>query len=226
MTRIIVIRHCEAFGNHMRVFQGHTDADVSENGKKQLERLAERFRSIPYDAIYSSPLRRALATAQAANRYHELPIQLCEGLVEINGGDWEGVKWADLPERFPAEYRDWAARPQVFEAPHGESMHAVYDRVWEAVTGIAREYEGKTVVCVSHGCAIRNLLCRAQGWPIDRLDEVAWCDNTAVSVLDFDAMLRPAVVLMNDASHLDETLSTLARQDWWRPENKDRFLTD
>ena len=76
MTTLIFIRHCEAYGNHMRVFQGHTDAPISERGARQLEALSARFAGIPFDAIYSSPLQRALHTAQAANAHLQLPVQV------------------------------------------------------------------------------------------------------------------------------------------------------
>ena len=57
MTRIILVRHCEAAGNLNRRFQGHTDAEVTENGKKQLELLALRMRNVKIDYLYSSPLK-------------------------------------------------------------------------------------------------------------------------------------------------------------------------
>ena len=87
MTRIILIRHCEAEGNIKRVFQGHTDADISENGRKQLDLLRLRCRNMQIDAIYSSPLKRAYQTAEAINSFRNLTVQIHEDLIEINGGD-------------------------------------------------------------------------------------------------------------------------------------------
>ncbi len=223
-TTLILIRHCEAYGNWMRVFQGHTDAPVSEKGERQLEALRARFQSVPYDAIYSSPLRRAYQTAQAANT-RDLPIQVEPGLIEINGGQWEGKKWIELPEQFPDSFADWSLHPSRFQAPGGESMRQVYDRVWEAANRIAAQNPGKRVICVSHGCAIRNLLCRALGKPLEELDTVDWCDNTAVSVLRFDGE-KFAVELQNDNSHLTGALSTFAQQQWHRPENRGKIVFD
>ena len=87
MTRIILIRHCEAEGNIKRVFQGHTDADISENGRKQLDLLRLRCRNMQIDAIYSSPLKRAYQTAEAINSFRNLTVQIHEDLIEINGPD-------------------------------------------------------------------------------------------------------------------------------------------
>ena len=104
MTRIYLVRHAEAMGNVQEFFQGRTDCEVSEKGKKQLELLAERFKDIPIEAIYSSPLKRTIDTAEAVNKYHGLPIIRDEGLIEVDGGVWEGKPWADLPKLYPVEY--------------------------------------------------------------------------------------------------------------------------
>lgn len=79
----------------------------------------------------------------------------------------------------------------------GEAMREVYSRMAEALTEIAAAHPDETVAVASHGCAIRNALCWAKGWPIERLSEVAWCDNTGVSVLRFDRD-RVELILEND----------------------------
>lgn len=216
MTRVYLIRHCEAQGNCMRVFHGRVDSDISENGRRQLERLRERFRGVGFDAVYTSPLLRAYKTAQAADYYRGLPIVADRGLVEINGGHWEGVRFDELGGRFPEENRLWVEEPWKFAPEGGETMRKVFSRISGAVTAIVRANEGRTVVIASHGCAIRNYLCFAHGWPIERLGDVAWCDNTAVSVIDYDGKLRPVIRLENDNSHLNAETSTFGRQMWWR----------
>ncbi len=225
VTRIVLIRHCEAQGNHERIFQGRTDADISENGKEQLMALAERCQKILLDAIYSSPLKRAYKTAEAANLHHNLPIKTMEDLAEINGGHWEGVRWHCLPKLFPEEYKAWEDAPHDFAPKGGESMKQVFDRIWNAIMAIVEENRGKTVAVVSHGCAIRNFLCRAKGLPIEKLNDIGWCDNTAISIIDFDEENRPRIMLLNDASHLTKEISTFAKQDWWRKQQGKRAKT-
>ena len=85
-TRLILVRHCEAEGNFRRLFQGSTDAPVSEKGRVQLDLLSVRCRNMAIDRIYTSPLRRARETAEAVNRYHHLPVEVRDGLREIDGG--------------------------------------------------------------------------------------------------------------------------------------------
>ena len=104
-TKILLIRHCEAAGNTEGVFQGRIDTDISPNGEKQLELLALRCRNMKIDAMVTSPLLRAVRTAEAVNQYHRLPLETEPLLAEIDAGAFEGVKWEELPLRFPEATR-------------------------------------------------------------------------------------------------------------------------
>jgi probable phosphoglycerate mutase len=221
VTTVYLIRHCEAQGNTNGTFQGHTDCDVSGNGRVQLDLLSIRCRNLPLDAIYSSPLKRAYCTAEAVGRYHKLKIQTDPRLEEINGGDCEGTKWDDFSKNFPQQNQEWYQAPWKFAAPHGETMQQVYDRTWQAMEDIVDKNQGKTIAVVSHGFAIRNLLCHAMGKKLEQINEVDWCDNTAVSILKFTSpKALPKIVLLNDASHLTPEVSVFAHQGWWKKENQ------
>ncbi len=220
MTRVILIRHCEAEGNIKRVFQGHTDAQISNNGKKQLDLLRLRCRNMPIDVIYSSPLTRAYQTAEAVNSFRNVTVHIHEDLIEINGGDWEGHYWSDIPILFPEDYMSWVYFPSNFAPQNGEPMHHVYTRMKNVVHEIVQKHKGQQICITSHGCAIRNFLCWAIGKSIEQLSDVDWCDNTAISIIDFDDDFRPTVVLANDASHLSEETSTFSKQTWWKSEGR------
>lgn len=220
---MIIIRHCEAEGNIKRYFQGHTDGQVSERGRIQLNLLAERMKDFSIDAIYSSPLSRAKATADAVNKGRDLPIILDSRLMEINGGLLEGVKWSDFPTLYPEQAENWNLRPWLFQAPEGENMKEVYDRIYSAILDIAKQNIGKTVAAASHGCAIRNLICRAKGLPIESLNDVAWCDNTSINIIEFDESFNPTVICENNRSHLEHGMSAMDTQTWWRAENRDNM---
>lgn len=215
VTTVYLIRHAQAEGNEKRLFQGHYNGAVSEMGWKQLEQLAEFGKSLPLEAVYSSPLDRAVETAKAVNRHHGLPIRLRDGLIEINGGDWEGVPWERFPQDFPEENNAWENRPWQFEAPNGETMAEVYDRISAAVLEIVKESPGRTIAIVSHGCAIRNFLTFVKGLPVDGISQTGWCDNTAVSKITFDETLNPELIYENNTDHLAEETKTFSRQKWW-----------
>lgn len=201
-TRIYLIRHAEAEGNTKKYFQGHLDGKVTPHGLEQLDMLAGRCRGIPFDAVFASPLSRALMTASAADRYHGLEIVPSPGLIEINGGCWEGKGWDEITQLYPEDFSVWNKNPWLFAPEGGETMREVYDRIWRAVTDIVRACPGGRLCLVSHACAIRNFTCRAMGLPIERLGEVPWCGNTAINIIDFDAALTPEIVALNDMSHL------------------------
>jgi probable phosphoglycerate mutase len=138
MTRVYFVRHCEAEGNTRGVLQGRSDCDVSGNSAKQLALVSLRLRNVPFTAFYSSPLKRAYKTAQAIDRYHDLEIRKDRRLIEIDMGDWEGRSWADIEKESPAMLRVWNENPGEFQAPNGESLRQVCDRMWNAAQDIAR----------------------------------------------------------------------------------------
>lgn len=215
MTTVYLVRHAEALGNINQTFQGRTDLGITENGYRQLDSLAERFKNIPLEVIYSSPMIRTIETAKAVNRHHNLDIIELDGIIEINGGPFEGVSWAELPEKFPKAYDLWANKHYAFEIEGGESMKAVYDRMKAAITDIVRSNLGKTIAVISHGCAIRNFLCYADSIPFEELDSIGWSENTAVCKLQFE-VIKPKVIYKNDATHLSGADATLAHQSWWK----------
>lgn len=214
MVKMYLVRHAEAQGNILEFFQGHTDCDVTEKGLKQLDMLSLRFRNVDFDAVYSSPLTRAVKTAEAVNRFKGLPIVTDERLIEINGGVWEGKKWTDIERDYPDDHSVWRHTPWKFDPPQGESMEHIYARMVGAVTDIAEKNQGKTVVVVSHGCALKNYLAHVEYGDITRLDDVGWSDNTAVSLVEFDDNMIPKIIYKNDSSHLPQELSTLAFSRW------------
>ena len=216
VTTVYFVRHAEATGNVDETFQGRTDTEVTERGKRQLALLAERFRDIPIERLYSSPMKRTISTAEAVNLYHGLEILRDERLIEIDGGGFEGQKWSELPKLYPEEFRLWNYELHNFRIENGECMTQVRERVESAVDDIVRRNAGRTIAVVSHGCALRNYYCCAMGLPISHLTDNEWSDNTAVSLITYDDSFTPSIVYLNDNSHLDEETSTLSRQSWWR----------
>ena len=219
VTELYIVRHCEAEGNISETFQGHTDSNITEKGALQLEKLSERFRNIPVDIIYTSPLKRAMLTAEAAGKYHDAPVISDSDLMEINGGKMEGCKWSSLGDIFPDEYSVWVNDFAHFHAPNGESVAQVYERMKRAVLNIVRENKGKSVVVSSHGGSIRILLCFLLGHSLDEIVDVPWVENTSVCLFRFDESLNPRCIFLNDCEHISNDPATSPHQMWWRKEN-------
>ncbi len=219
VTTLYLVRHAEAAGNAQEFFQGTINTALTERGLRQLEYLAARFRGIPLEMIWTSPYQRAKMTADAVNRHHALPLQTEEQLREINGGEWESLKWTELPVRYPQEYRMWTEHMAQFKAPNGDAMTDVYARMQAVMTGIARAAAGKTIAVVSHGCALRNFLSFVEFGTIAGLPDVGWADNTAVSLVEYDCDTgKWKLNYKNDSSHLPPECSTLRHSAWNRYE--------
>lgn len=222
MTRIYFVRHAEAQGNVEEFFQGRIDCDISKKGSVQLEYLAKRFEKIDFDVIYTSPLKRAVTTANAVNRRLMLPLNKREDIIEINGGVWEGMLWTEIEKEYPAEHNLWKNDMKRFSIKDGENMTEVYERMKAAVDDIVKNNIGKTVVVVSHGCALRNYLSYAEFGSPDRLGDVGWSDNTAVSLIEYDDEAKPKIIFKNDSSHLPPEASTLAFSRWNKYDEKEK----
>lgn len=202
MTKVIIIRHCQAEGNLKRFFQGRIDTDITEHGRKQIGQVTELLCAEPIDEIYCSSLNRAIKTAEGVNVYHELPIHIDDSIIEIDAGKWEGKLLTDIAEEFPEQYDNWCNNPAKFAAPGGENMAQVYERVKIALTRIVKENPNKTVCIISHGCAIKNMMCFAHGWTVDNIKNVPLGTNTSVNIVEFDENMNPKIILENYIDHL------------------------
>ncbi len=215
MTKVYLIRHAEAEGNIYRRAQGQHDGAVSAKGLRQIAALAERFRSVPVDALYSSDLARTRATAGAVTQYHDLELRLDPRLREIDLGPWEDVPFGDLLYRDPVQMRAFNDDPAAWRIDGAETFPALTKRIRAAITDLAARHDGQTIVCVSHGMAIRSFLADIEGVPSSEIHRVPHGDNTAVTLLEADGG-GFRIVYANDASHLTLELSTFARQSWWK----------
>ena len=215
MTRIYLIRHGEAEGNIYRRAQGRHEGLISAKGFRQIDALAERFRDEPVDALYSSDRKRTICTAGAITMYHDVPLQLEPRLCELNMGPWEDVPFGNLMYEYPQKMRDFNDDPDRWYVEGAETFVQLKARIRAIVTEIAEAHDGQTVVCCSHGLAIRSFLSDVMDIPSNEIHRIPYGDNTAVSLLEYEnGDFR--VVYCNDASHLPTELSTFARQHWWQ----------
>ena len=204
LTKIYIVRHCEAIGNVQKLFQGVSDFDITEFGAEQLKFLENRFEDTQLDAVYSSPLIRTQKTAKAVVGKKNLSVKTEKGLIEINGGVIEGKPFLDSCKKYPDLADAWANHPQDFAPIDGDTMQGVYERIWNTIKNIAEQNKEKTVACVAHGGVIRCLMCKILHNDINQLKSVTIGGNTAVSLIEFDDTLEPTVKFMNDVSHLPD----------------------
>jgi probable phosphoglycerate mutase len=221
LTRIILIRHAEAEGNANRVFHGWTDAELTKKGHIQAGLVAERIKDTKIDVLYSSSMKRTLQTAQYISGIKNLPIIRTDKLKEINGGDWEGRAWHELPVLWPLEYDTWENKPHIHKMPNGESMEEFQMRLITEIQTIIEKNKGKNICIVTHGTAIKALICFFKECTLEEMLNVEWCDNTGVTVLCHkDGKYN--FEMQGDASRLSKSTSTIENQEWYK-EYKDKF---
>lgn len=201
MVKVYLIRHAEAAGNIGHFIQGRTNTLLSDVGEIQRGFLAERFRDIHLDSIYSSPLDRAVLTAEAVNKYHSLDIIKDEDLIEMDFGDWENQPLEKLSSIDEKAFELWQNDMKHFRAPHGESMAEAYDRIAAAVGRIAGGNEGKTIAIVSHGMMIKAYLNYVSHNDMEHFDNTFRSDNTGVTLVEYNSD-TPVLIMRNDTSHI------------------------
>lgn len=203
MTEIFLIRHGQAEGNLYRRMQGQTDLPLTPTGRAQLPYLTARFADVPLTAVYSSPLVRAVDTAEAARGAHPIPLHTDARLMEMCFGDWEGRPLGNIHADYPELNHAIRFDPDRFTVPGSEPHRAVQERMLAAMTDIGERHKGETVAVASHGMAIRAFFAAVLGVPSERIAEVPISANTAVALLRYEAG-RFTIVYSSDTSHLPE----------------------
>ena len=162
MTEIILVRHGETEWNVAEIFRGRIDIELNETGIKQAELLAKYLSKLKIEAIYSSPLKRALKTAEIIADNHKLDVDIAPGLIDFNFGKWQGLSHQEVKDKNKELYADWINRPDQIKMPAGESLDEVRKRATGVVNNIIARYKG-TVVLISHRVVNKVLICALLG---------------------------------------------------------------
>ena len=200
---LFLIRHGETDWVIEGRAQGHTDIPLNGKGRWQAERLAVALKGEPLDAVYSSPLSRALETAKSIARYHHLEVAEEPHLQELDQGDLEGLTREDMKELYPQVLDQWAANPAPLKMPGGESLEELQERAWEAIMRIFDSHPKGQVAAVTHSLALLSVICKALGVPLSNVRRLRQ-SIAGISVLEVD-LGGCALLRFNDTSHLKET---------------------
>jgi probable phosphoglycerate mutase len=203
-TRIFLIRHGATTLTAEDRFAGATDVQLSDEGREQVRRLAERLRDDGITAVYASPLGRTVETASILAEPHALEVQTRDGLREISHGRWEQMTRREVEEKFPDEAAAWDQDPYTFAPVGGESGLAVTARALPVLMDIVRENQGGCVLVVSHKATIRLLLSSLLGFDPRRYRDNLDQSPAALNVVDFKDAVRARLALFNDTSHYDK----------------------
>ncbi|HLF73070.1 MAG TPA: histidine phosphatase family protein [Anaerolineales bacterium] len=223
-TRLYMVRHGATQLSAEDRFAGTVDVELSEAGKFQAGRLAERLADDSITAVYCSPLMRTVQTATILAKPRNIPVIHRDGLREIHHGHWEGMRRADVESQFPDEYTAWEEDPFTFAPQGGEAGVNVIARALPVIREIVLEHRGENLLVVSHKATLRLLISSLLGFDArgyrDRLDQAPACLN----VLDFKDPVRVRLMLFNDVSHYaDQPLRPVKRlSKWWDTANREK----
>ena len=198
---MVLVRHGETEWNRVERFRGRTDIELNETGRRQARAAAQRLSGWQIGAIYSSPLKRALQTAQPIAEACGLGVAVLEGIADVDHGAWAGLSAEEARVQYPDAYQTWVHTPLLARFPQGESLRQVQARSWSALEEISSAHEGETILLVSHVVVNRVLICSALGLVEDAFWRVGQ-DNAAINVLQ-GANGRYRVLLLNDTCHLE-----------------------
>ena len=195
------MRHGATELNSAGIFVGHTDAELSAAGCRQVERLRDRLSTERIDSVYSSDLRRTLATAETIASRHQLEVIACPELREIDYGNLDGLTFEQIKCLNPevAELcADWS--PQL-KFPEGESVGELNKRVSGFLDRLKQHPPEQTTLIVTHGGPLRLMLCLLMGIELWHWRQVR-IDLASLSIVDTSPR-GARLILLNDVSHLD-----------------------
>lgn len=211
-TRVYLVRHGATELSAEDRFAGAIDVLLSDDGRDQARRLAVRLSSEPIGAVYSSPLRRCLATAELLAEPHRLTVEPMDDFREIAHGRWEGKTRAEVEAEYVEEYARWEHDPYSFAPVGGETGLQVTARALPALLQLVERHEGKPFLIISHKATIRLLLSSLLGFDPrkyrDRLDQ----NPAALNILDFKDAAHARLTLFNDISHYDRDVPEVPKK--------------
>ena len=201
MAKLILARHGETVWNVEKIYRGRADVNLDEVGIKQAELLDKYLSNWELEAIYSSPLRRAIDTANIIARYQKIGVHIVEGLIDFDYGEWQSLPEQEAEGLYPTLHNEWHNNPHKVKMPGGESLEDVRRRAIEVINDVLSKYQG-SVVLVSHRVVNKVLICSLLGldnsyfWNIKQ-------DVGGITVFNYvDG--RFVLTRHNDTSHLKE----------------------
>ena len=200
MTRVYLVRHGQTAWNAELIFRGRRDIELNERGHREAQAIAQALRNRDLDAIYTSPLTRAVETARPLGAFLHHEITPVQGLTDINYGDWEGVPYSEIKTRYPDLWATWEKEPDLVRFPHGETLDEVRERSYGVLRDLREKHRDESILIVSHRVVNKVLLCAMLGLSNAHFWNVKQ-DTGCINVIEYTGQGFVLSVL-NDTCHL------------------------
>ncbi len=204
---LYLIRHGATEANTRRpyVLQGcRSDLPLSDIGRRQAEAASRTLMDRKFARIFSSPLRRALQTAEILAQPHGLPVQIADGLIECDVGNWEGLTWEQVRQLDEPYFASFETDPGRVPYAGGESFQQVQDRTVPAVQQLIRENPDGDLVAVTHNFVARVYIAHLTGIPIAKARTLRQ-DNAGITIISITGQ-NEKLLTLNSVLHLDGLL--------------------
>jgi Fructose-2,6-bisphosphatase len=183
--KLILVRHGETCWNKERRVQGgSSDIELNDVGVKQAHKLASYLKNENIAAVVSSPLKRALATAEAIARQHQLSPEVDCGLKEVEAGELEGLSLTNLSGTFSQFLMQWWRNGGTARLPGGESLIELQQRSWTSIERLLARHEDGTVIAVTHYFVILAIILKALNLSLEHFTKFR-VDTGGVSLVEF-----------------------------------------
>jgi len=199
--RLILVRHGETDWNKLGKCQGISDVPLNSTGEKQAMDLALSLKDEDITAIYSSDLQRAFNTARTISEYHGIEIQIDERFREMDQGEFEGLEFTHIREKYGDVLKQWREEPEFLRIPGGESLTEVQERAWLGFKSLLDKHNGRNVLVVTHNLTIITLLCKFSGKSLKSSREFI-VHETSKTIIDCNDK-EFKIEILNDISHIN-----------------------
>jgi len=199
MKRIFLVTHGETDWNREGRFQGRRDTPLNDRGRGQARSAAGALLRSSVDRVVSSPLSRAVGTAEATASLLGLGLETHPGLIEIDHGLWEGHTAGEVESLWPGMLTLWHSRPEEVTMPGGENLHEVSRRAWGAFREILAG-PGDALALFSHDAVLKVLLCRVFDAPLGSFWRFR-LGNGSITLLE-ETPRGLEVLVLGEACHL------------------------
>ena len=206
--KLYLLRHGETAYSQTGGYCGELDPELTSGGVQMAQEFAEAYRSLPWKAVFVSPMKRTIATAKPLCDALSITMQLRDGLKEIRYGKWEDQTVDFVKQHYLNDYLRWLAEPSWNPPTGGETAVEIANRSGLVIREIYERYVDGNVLVVSHKATIRIILCSLLGIDLGRYRDRIDAPAGSVSVVKFDVH-GPLLQVVGERSYMDQHLRSL-----------------